>query len=116
MTEYNEGLIPSDTLESMTREWSYEKVDSRTHQWSRPLDRDEIDWDISNVDLVGTDVPVRIVSLEYHEQWSIHGLETAGPDNHRPGFIETISSEYVTSADSLEEAVKIVREFVEQLS
>ncbi|WP_083864283.1 hypothetical protein [Haloferax prahovense] len=116
MTEYDVDSVPSHTLKSNGREWTYEKLDQRTHQWTRPLDEEEIDWDVSNVDLVGTDVPVRVVSLELHDEWTVQGLETAGPDYHRPGFTETISSEFVFSTDNLQEAVEVVKEFVTRLS
>jgi len=116
MTAYDEDLIPSHTLESNGREWSYEKFDTRTHQWTRRLDEEEISWDVSNVDLVGTDIPVRVVSLELHDKWTVQVLETAGPDHHRPGFTETISSEFVFSTEDLREAVETVEEFVARLS
>ncbi|RDZ64219.1 hypothetical protein C5B90_14105 [Haloferax sp. Atlit-12N] len=116
MTEYDEDSIPSHALKSNGREWTYEKLDPRTHQWTRPLDQEEFDWDVSNVDLVGTDVPVRVVSLELHDGWTVQGLETAGPDYHRPGFTETISSDYVSSTADLEEAIEMVEDFVARLS
>ena len=109
-------LIPSEDLEANGREWAYEKVDANIYHWSRRLDEDEYDWDVSDVELVGTDVPIRVVSLQLQDQWSVTGLETAGPAYHRPGFTEAISSEYIYSTNSLEDAVDILREYIQDLS
>lgn len=116
MTPPHADSIPTDDIEVNGREWTYESVDSRAHRWSRLLDEDEYEWNADDVDVVGSEGPVRIVSLELHDEWTVEGLETAGPDYHRPGFTETISSDYVYTTDDLEEAVGKMKEFIEKLS
>lgn len=116
MSEHDSDLIPSEDIEENGRQWAYKEVDSRIHHWTRPLNEDEIDWDTNEVELAGTNVPVRVVSLELHDQWSVTGMETAGPDYPRPGFTETISDEFVYTTDELDDAVETVRQYISDLS
>lgn len=116
MSAYDDDLIPSEDLVVNGRKWTYEKIDSEIHHWTRCLDGDELDWEVSDVELVGTDVPIRVVCLELQDQWTVSGLETAGPDYHRPGFTETISSEFVFTSKDLDEAVGTLKEYISKLS
>lgn len=78
----------------------------------------EYNWDVEedDISLVGTDVPIRVVSIQYNNNWVVEGAETAGPKYHRPGFTELISSEYVDTFDNSEEAFEAIRIFIKELS
>jgi hypothetical protein len=66
---------------------------------------------------VGTDVPIRVVSLQFISgEWTIEGAETAGPSYHRPGFTEVISSEFSKTYNSAEDAFEGVNRFIQRLS
>lgn len=117
--DYAEQDLPPDTVTENGRTWEREKFDRDSYQWVRPMDEDEYDWDPEDdgVSLVGTDIPIRVVSVQYLSgEWQVQGSETAGPDYHRPGFTEVISSEYSESYDTAEEAFERVREFIKKLS
>lgn len=118
-TDYSEQDLPPDPVMENGRTWEREKFDRDSYQWARPMDEDEYDWDPEedDVSLMGTDVPIRIVSVQHrHGEWQVQGAETAGPNYHRPGFTEVISSEYSESYDNAEEAFEAVREFIKNLS
>lgn len=116
-TEYAEGDLPEETIVANGRTWQREHFDTDGYQWVRELDESEYDWDRSEVDLVGTDVPIRVVSLQHRgSQWHVEAAETAGHDYHRPGFTELIGSEYHMTVDDTEAAFDEVRSFVERLS
>lgn len=115
--EYAEEDLPEETIVVNGRAWEREHFDSDGYQWVRELDDSEYEWDRSEVELVGTDVPIRVVSLQHRgSQWHVEAAETAGPDYHRPGFTELIGSEYHTTADDAEAAFAEVRSLVERLS
>lgn len=121
MPEYSESDLPPETLTTEGRSWRREKIDQDSYQWVREIDDKEYDWspDTDEVSLVGTDVPIRVVTLQYLDgEWNVEGAETAGPDYHRPGFTEVISSEFsATFAEGAEaEAFAKVKEFALRLS
>ena len=112
-------MLPSDTINVGGKTWVREEVDQNTFQWVRELEDDEYDWDpeADGVTLVGTEVPIRVVSLQkLDDQWHVEAAETAGPEYHRPGFTEVISSDYTYSGPNLEKAADRVRAFIERLS
>jgi len=93
--EYSEKDLPPKTITAHQKTWRREKFKTHGFQWIRELNSDEYDWNTDEVSLVGTDVPIRVVSLQFQgEKWTVEGSETAGPDYHRPGFTELISEEY----------------------
>ena len=116
MSEDGGGSIPTHDVEINGQKWTYESIGSYSHQWSRPLREDEFDWNSDEVEIVGRDGPVRVVSLERHDEWTVEGLETAGPDYHRAGFTENISSDYIYTTENVKEAVEMVKEFLHDLS
>ncbi|MFB6227980.1 MAG: hypothetical protein ABEH88_05265 [Halobacteriales archaeon] len=80
---------------------------------------DEYDWDPDEDDIwvVGADAPIRAVDLQYRaREWHITATETAGPDYHRPGYTEQISSAFSVSTSDVEEARETVHEFIQQLT
>jgi hypothetical protein len=112
-------MLPSDSISYGGKTWKREEVDRNTFQWVRELEDDEYDWDpeTDGVTLVGTEMPIRVVSLQkLDDQWHVEAAETAGPEYHRPGFTEPISSDYSYSSTDLERAADRVRAFIEQLS
>lgn len=116
---YAEQDLPPDEVTVNGKTWEREKFDRDSYQWMRPLKEDEYNWDPNedDVSLVGTDVPIRLVSVQFVSgEWQVQGAETAGPNYHRPGFTELISSEYSESYENAEEAFDAVREFIEKLS
>lgn len=117
--DYAEQDLPPAKVTENGRTWEREKFDRDSYQWVRPMGDDEYEWDPEkdNVSLVGTDVPIRLVSVQYISgEWQVQGAETAGPDYHRPGFTEVINSEFSDSFDEAEEAFGTVREFIKKLS
>ncbi|WP_143095464.1 hypothetical protein [Halopelagius inordinatus] len=85
------------------------------------MEENEYDWDpeADGVSLVATDVPIRAVSLQFVDnEWYVEGAETAGPDYHRPGFTEVISSEFTASfpEGSETEAFAKVEEIISEIS
>jgi hypothetical protein len=116
---YDKTDIPPDEISIDGHVWTREEFDADSFQWTRKLDDEEYDWDPDEDDivLVGTDDPIRTVILEYWDgEWDISGSETAGPDYHRPGYTEVISSEYSASKEEFDEAVNVVEEYIRQLS
>lgn len=114
---YSLDDIPGEVVETNGKTWEREKYDSDSFQWVRELNRDEYDWDADDVSLVGTDVPIRVVSLQFDGgEWFVEGAETAGPDYHRPGFTELIGGEFSASFTNLEDAVDEVLEYIHRLS
>lgn len=115
--EYAEEDLPEETIVVNGRSWQREHFDTDGYQWIRELDDSEYDWDRSEVDLIGTNVPIQVVSLQHRgSQWHIEAAETAGPEYHRPGFTELIGSEYHTTVDDAEAAFDEVRSLVKRLS
>ncbi|EJN57560.1 hypothetical protein HSB1_39210 [Halogranum salarium B-1] len=81
------------------------------------MDDDEYDWNPDDVSVVGTDVPIRVVQLQYFDQeWQVTASETAGPEYHRPGFTELISREFSYTTSDFDDAVQKVRDFIRDLS
>lgn len=121
MPEYSESDLPSETLSVNGRTWRRENFDRDGFQWIREMDDDEYDWDpeIDEVSLVGTNTPIRIVSIQFYQsEWHVEGAETAGPNYHRPGFTEVIGSEFIASFPEGSEAKAFskIEEFIHQLS
>lgn len=115
--KYAEDDLPDHTLVVNSHTWRREHFDTDGYQWIRELDEGEYEWDRSEVDLVSTDVPIQVVSLQHRGgQWHVEAAETAGPDYHRPGFTELIGSDYHKTVDDAETAFDEVRSFIEQLS
>lgn len=116
-TDYVEDDLPGETITVNSVTWHREKFDADGYQWVREMRDNEYGWDQEAVSLVGTDVPIRVVSLQFlGEEWAVKGLETAGPDYHRPGFTELISSEYTDTFDEAESAFQAVEEYIQELS
>jgi hypothetical protein len=118
-SQYSMSDLPAETITINGKEWQRDKFDTDSYQWIRSMNSDEYDWDPEedNIDLQGTDVPIRSVTLQYlNGKWELQGAETAGPSYHRPGFTELISSDYSASFDNADEAFDAVREFIERLS
>lgn len=112
-------MLPPDTISIGEKTWERKEIDQNTFQWVRELTDDEYDWDpeTDDVTLHGTEVPIRAVSLQkLDDEWHVEGAETAGPEYHRPGFTELISSEYAYSTSDLEKAADQVQQFLERLS
>ena len=83
----------------------------------RELDEHEFNWDASEVNIVGADAPMRIVSLQLHnDEWHVEGAETGGPNYHRPGFTELISSEFADTFSDADNAFNAVHDYIERLS
>jgi len=115
--DYVESDLPADTITVNGKTWQREKFDTDGYQWVREMRDDEYDWDLREVSLVGTDVPIRVVSLQFlGEEWAIEGSETCGPNYHRPGFTELISSEYAETFEDAESAFQAVEEYIQKLS
>lgn len=99
--------------------WEREEFDTDSYQWVRPMREDEYDWnpEEDDISIVGADSPVRIVQIQNRNgEWQVSASETAGPNYHRPGFTELISSEFSFSSSDFDEAVETVREFLNRLS
>lgn len=117
--DYGEAELPPERITENGRTWEREKFDQDSYQWMRPLEDDEYDWDSveDDVSLLGTDVPIRVVTVQYTDgEWTVQGAETAGPNYHRPGFTEVISSDYVVTFDAAEKAFEAIRSFIKELS
>ncbi|UVE51973.1 hypothetical protein KU306_16755 (plasmid) [Haloferax larsenii] len=109
--------FPPQSIEKNGYHWERAKLDKNSYQWVREMSDDEYSWDLEDVSLVGTDVPIRAVSLQSLDgEWQVEASETAGPDYHRPGFTELISAEFSHSTSDLAEARNIVHQFINQLS
>lgn len=109
--------LPPEVIEENGHCWERTNVETKSYQWVRPMDDGEYSWDSDEVSLTGTDVPIRLVSLQYlNGEWFVEGSETAGPDYHRPGFTELIGAEYSYSTTNLEEAVDTVYNLIKRLS
>lgn len=117
MSTEDDRDIPPQSIEKDGHHWERSKFDKDSYQWVREMSDDEYPWDLEDVPLVGTDVPIRVVSLQYFDsEWHVEASETAGPDYHRPGFTELISAEFSHSTSDLDEARKMVNQFISQLS
>lgn len=115
--DYDVEDLPPETVVENGREWEREKFDDDAYQWVRPMDEDEYDWDADDVSIVGRDVPVRVVSVQFTGgKWFVEGAQTMGPDHSRPGFTEAISDEFFGSFDDAEAAFDAARECIESLS
>jgi hypothetical protein len=118
-SHYSVNDLPPETITINEKEWQRDKFDTDSYQWIRSMDNDEYDWnpEEDEINLQGTDVPIRSVTLQYlNGEWQVQGAETAGPSYHRPGFTELISSDYSASFENADEAFDAVREFVKRLS
>ena len=114
---YDESDLPPESVSIKGRMWERDRFDTASYQWIRPMEADEYDWEPEDVPLVGTDVPIRSVELQYFmDEWHITGSETAGPEYHRPGFTELIGSDWAYSTKDFDEAIEKVHEFIKQLS
>jgi hypothetical protein len=121
MADYDVEDLPPQSLTVNDCVWRRERVGDDEYQWIRELGDEEYDWspEDDDVSLVGTDVPIRVVSLRRDgDEWLVEGLETAGPDYHRPGFTEVISPEYSAAfpVETERKAFDRVREYVQKLS
>lgn len=117
--EYEVEDLPPETVTEKGKTWEREEFDRDSYQWVRPMKDEEYDWDPEedDVSLVGTEVPIRVVSVQFRNgEWHVEASETAGPNYHRPGFTELISSEYSKSTEDAEEAFETVSEFIRRLS
>ena len=116
-TTYDLDDLPPDTIEVNEHVWTREKFDTDSFQWMRELDEHEYDWDADEVDIVGADVPMRIVSLQLlNDEWHVEGAETGGPAYHRPGFTELISGEFADTFTGAGSAIDAVHADIERLS
>lgn len=50
------------------------------------------------------------------KRWEIQDCETAGPQCHRSGFCEVVSSEYTTTSESVDEEHNKVMDIIQRLS
>lgn len=117
MSTEDDVNLPPQSIEENDHRWERTKFDKDSYQWVRAMSDDEYSWDLEDVSLVGTDVPIRVVSLQFLDgKWYVEASETAGPDYHRPGFTELISSEFSHSTVNLAEAREVVHQFVKRLS
>ena len=114
---YDRADLPAETIEVNGHVWTRNKYDKDAYQWVRELDEDEYNWDASEVNIVGADVPMRIVSLQLqNDEWHVEGAETGGPNYHRPGFTELISSEFADTFSDADNAFDAVHDYIERLS
>ena len=114
---YDESELPPEEIAVSNRTWRRDNFDTYGYQWARPMEDDEYDWNPDDVSLVGTDVPIRVVQLQYLDgEWEVTASETAGPEYHRPGFTELISGEFSYATSDLDDAVQKVEEFIRDLS
>lgn len=114
---YNPADLPAETIERNDQVWTRNKYDKDAYQWVRELDEDEYNWDGSEVNIVGADVPMRIVSLQLqNDEWHVKGAETGGPKYHRPGFTELISGEFADTFSDADNAFDAVHDYIERLS
>lgn len=118
MTEdYDKENLPAETVTVDGKTWKREKFETDGYQWVREMDEDEYGWDTDDVSLVDTDVPIRVVAVQhYGQEWTVDASETAGPNYHRPGFTELISSEYSETFENASDAFETVERFIEELS
>lgn len=117
--DYEVADLPAESVTVNGRTWEREKFDTDSYQWVRPMRDDEYDWDPEedDVSLVGTDVPIRVVELQYRNgEWHVSASETAGPNYHRPGYTELIRSEFSESTTDFDEATETIRDFINRLS
>lgn len=118
-TEHDAADLPPDSIEVHGHTWKRDTYDAGSFQWTRPMDEDEYGWDPEEDDVwvVGADVPIRAVDVQYRErEWHITGAETAGPEYHRPGYTEQISGEFSVSTLDADEASETIHEFIQQLT
>lgn len=116
---YRDGIPEHETVERNGHIWELTEYDTGCYHWIRELNEDEYDWDPEedNVSIVGFDKPCRTVDIRLENGgFSIVGNETAGPNYHRPGYTEPISSEYSENAETTEEALEKALNMIEQLS
>jgi|LFFM01.1.fsa_nt_gi hypothetical protein len=114
---YDLADLPAETIKTKGHVWTRNKYDTDAYQWMRELDEDEFNWDASEVNIVGADAPMRIVSLQLHnDEWHVEGAETGGPNYHRPGFTELISSEFADTFSDADNAFNAVHDYIERLS
>jgi hypothetical protein len=117
MSTGDEADLPPELIEQNGHCWERTQFDKNGFQWVREMSEDEYSWDLEEVSLVGTDVPIRVVSLQHLDgEWHVEASETAGPDYHRPGFTELISSEFSRSTSDIERAREVIHQFIERLS
>lgn len=117
--DYAEKDLPPANVTENGKTWEREEFDHDSYQWVRPMEEDEYDWDSDqdDVSLVGIDVPIRLVSVQYiFGGWQVQGAETAGPDYYRPGFTEVINGDFSDSFDEAQAAFDMVREYIKKLS
>jgi len=117
--EYREKVHDHKTIERNEKTWSLTQYDTGCYQWIRELDDNEYDWDPEedDISIIGFDTPCRTVNIRFENgTFTITGNETAGPNYHRPGYTELISSEFSETADNTNEAMKRVLNMIERLS
>lgn len=118
-TEHDTADLPPESIEVYGHTWKRETYDTDSFQWLRPMHDDEYDWDPEEdgIRVVGADVPIRAVDVQYRDrEWHITAAETAGPEYHRPGYTEQISSEFSVSTLDVDEASETVHDFIQQLT
>jgi hypothetical protein len=111
--------LPGERVVISGAVWELEQVSDHRYQWVQKLDADQYDWDpdAGDVSLVGVDTPVRVVSLEIREfGWVVQGLETAGPNYHRPGYTEPIGSEFTEETTSAASTLETIEQYLDTLS
>lgn len=118
--DYNEGDLPSKTISESGRTWQRENYDTDSFQWIGTMEDDEYNWDPEedNVNIVGGDTPMRIIELSPYSDggWHVSASETGGPNYHRPGYTELISSDFSFKTDNFDTVIKKVHEFIRELS
>ena len=117
--DYDPTDLPPESVTVNGRTWIREKFDTDGFQWVRSMKEDEYNWDpdADDASLVGTDVPIRLVELQYrNEEWHVQASETAGPNYHRPGYTELISSDFSHTTTEIDEATAAVHDFIDRLS
>lgn len=114
---YDESKLPPEEVTVYNETWQRKQFETAGYQWARQMNPDEYNWDLDDVSLVGTDVPIRVVELQYLDgEWYVSASETAGPKSHRPGFTEPIGESFNYATPDLENAVEKVRDFIATLT
>lgn len=114
---YEESELPPEEVTVSKKTWRRDKFDTDGYQWTRPMDDDEYGWNPDDVSLVGTDVPVQVIQLQFIAgEWQVTASETAGPEYHRPGFTELIGGDFSYITSDFDDAIQKVRDFIRELS
>lgn len=98
---YDSADLSTDEIELNGHVWKRDRHDTDAYQWMREMNEEEYDWDRNKIDRLIGGTLIRMVTLWLvDKRWEIQACETAGPQYHRSGFCEVMSSEYTATAEN----------------